>query len=498
MTNVPVKPISEIEVKSEVSVNDKILILDSVSEEARLASKSELKGDKGDQWNPWTPWKDGKDWSDWAAATVTVWSTTTWDAWTSASVTNSGTSSAAVLNFTIPKGAKWDTGSAWKDGADGKDWTDWNGIASITSSKTWKITTVTITETNGDSDSFEISDWADWQWSWDVIWPSSSTDWHLAVFDWVTWKLIKDWGTVPTWFNPWEGTTGQVLTKTADWYEWDDATWGWSDIVYATQAEYNALLPWAASDWKHYFIYTSSTPTWWIPTANTIAYWELNGNWDDTKNDYWVTTYTATDYDSTWYVWSSNPTYLTQRKWKYCAYFDGTGAIQLPALPIPSNTVTFSCWVNLSSIEASWNNAIFQLREDVDSDNQSSWAFMFSSQNWWIAPIYISVTSSSWDSWASGNAMNYYSINTWTWYNIVMTFNAWTAKFYVNGVLIETKNSSIYLRNYHDTTPSYIGAWYSRNYSESQYITWYVQDMIYENTVWSDQDVLDYYNLTKE
>lgn len=43
MTNVRVKPISELEVKSEVSVNDKILILDSVSEEARLASKSELK-----------------------------------------------------------------------------------------------------------------------------------------------------------------------------------------------------------------------------------------------------------------------------------------------------------------------------------------------------------------------------------------------------------------------------------------------------------------------
>ena len=42
----PVKPISEIEVKSEVSENDKILILDSESEEARLASKDELKGDK--------------------------------------------------------------------------------------------------------------------------------------------------------------------------------------------------------------------------------------------------------------------------------------------------------------------------------------------------------------------------------------------------------------------------------------------------------------------
>ena len=95
---IPVKPINEIEVKSEVSENDKILILDSESEEARLASKDELKGDtwatitsaefvwddivftkddadtvtlenakselewpKGDKWDPWEPWEDWTD-----------------------------------------------------------------------------------------------------------------------------------------------------------------------------------------------------------------------------------------------------------------------------------------------------------------------------------------------------------------------------------------------------------------------------------------------------
>ena len=42
--NIPVKPINEIEVKSEVTENDKVLILDSESEEARLAPKDELKG----------------------------------------------------------------------------------------------------------------------------------------------------------------------------------------------------------------------------------------------------------------------------------------------------------------------------------------------------------------------------------------------------------------------------------------------------------------------
>ena len=32
----------------------------------------------------------------------------------------------------------------------------------------------------------------------DVSWPISATDWHLAVFDGTTWKLIKDWWAVPT------------------------------------------------------------------------------------------------------------------------------------------------------------------------------------------------------------------------------------------------------------------------------------------------------------
>lgn len=45
-----------------------------------------------------------------AAATVTVGTTTTVDPTVNASVTNSGTTSAAVLNFYIPKGDKGDTG----------------------------------------------------------------------------------------------------------------------------------------------------------------------------------------------------------------------------------------------------------------------------------------------------------------------------------------------------------------------------------------------------
>ena len=47
-----------------------------------------------------------------AAATVTVGTTQTGEAGTDATVTNAGTTSAAVLNFVVPRGEKGDTGAA--------------------------------------------------------------------------------------------------------------------------------------------------------------------------------------------------------------------------------------------------------------------------------------------------------------------------------------------------------------------------------------------------
>lgn len=76
-----------------------------------------VKGDQGPQGNPGT------------AATVTVGTTTTGEAGTEASVTNSGTTSAAVLNFVIPKGEKGDKGDKGDPGQAGAQV---NSIAPLT------------------------------------------------------------------------------------------------------------------------------------------------------------------------------------------------------------------------------------------------------------------------------------------------------------------------------------------------------------------------------
>lgn len=61
----------------------------------------------------------GADGSDGSAATIAVGTVTTGAAGSNATVTNSGTSAAAVFDFAIPQGATGATGPAGADGADG-------------------------------------------------------------------------------------------------------------------------------------------------------------------------------------------------------------------------------------------------------------------------------------------------------------------------------------------------------------------------------------------
>jgi len=74
------------------------------------------KGDTGATGSQGIQGVAGNDGSDGTSATISVGSTTTGNAGTNASVTNSGTSNAATLNFTIPKGDTGATGAAGNDG----------------------------------------------------------------------------------------------------------------------------------------------------------------------------------------------------------------------------------------------------------------------------------------------------------------------------------------------------------------------------------------------
>lgn len=88
-----------------------------------------------------------------SAATIAVGNVTSGS---SASVVNSGTSSAAVFDFVLPKGDKGDTGSAGPTGPTG------NGISSITKTGTvGLVDTYTIAFTDGTSTTFTVTNGQD-------------------------------------------------------------------------------------------------------------------------------------------------------------------------------------------------------------------------------------------------------------------------------------------------------------------------------------------------
>ena len=177
---------TDFEEKLTMAAGDYILFSDS--EDWNKIKKAQYQHLKWEQWNPGTPG------ADWAAATITVWTVSTWAAGSSATVTNVWTSSAAVLNFSIPQ---WVAGTPWTD------WDDWEAatitVGTTTTLPAWSSATVTNVGTSSAAVlNFGIPKWESGSWSWDVVWPASSTDWHLAVFDWATGKIIKDWWAIPT------------------------------------------------------------------------------------------------------------------------------------------------------------------------------------------------------------------------------------------------------------------------------------------------------------
>ena len=146
----PVKPISEIEEKAQVWVDDRILILDADSEEARLASKDELKGDK---WDTWEQWPQGIQWIQWEK-----WDK--WDKWDTWS--------------------QWPKGETWDEWPQGETWPQWVSVSDFEKiSWTWAAGT-------SDTYEFTLSDWttfdfsvyngANGEWSGDMIAANNLSD----------------------------------------------------------------------------------------------------------------------------------------------------------------------------------------------------------------------------------------------------------------------------------------------------------------------------------
>lgn len=175
------------------------------------------KGDTGSTGATGATGPTGSAGANGAAATISVGTTTTGAAGSSVSVTNSGSSSAAVFNFTIPKGDKGDTGSTGATGAtgatgsagtngtngtDGAKWYEGAGAPSTT----YNNGDFYLNTSNGDVYEQVSGSWgssianltgptgASGSGSGNVTGPASSVVSNVAMFNNTTGTLLKDSG----------------------------------------------------------------------------------------------------------------------------------------------------------------------------------------------------------------------------------------------------------------------------------------------------------------
>ena len=360
MSNVPVKPISELEEKSEVSVNDKILILDSETDEARLASKEELrwekgdtweqwpqgeKWDKGDKWDKWDKWDQGEKWDTWAQWPQGIqWPKgDKWDKWD-----------------TWPQGTKWDkgdTGDTWPQGEKWDKWDKWDKGDKWDTGATWP-----------QWPQWPVwPQWPAWEWSWDVIWPSGATDWDIVLFDWVTGKYIKDSGKslndMQEKLTAWTGIdiTNNVISNTQTSAEWWNIEWDiedQTDLIDALDEKLEST-DLVAGDGITIAPVWSALPAWYTQVAYLQSSWSAVIGTDITWIWKKIVSTTNSDVNQTavqvftWY----NSDYLWTFIWVYsnrwCAQNASWGRVEwVDANTVQDVTITFTLtgWLNKSEV----------------------------------------------------------------------------------------------------------------------------------------------------
>ena len=171
--------------------------------------------------------KDGKPYPAW---TNVAWTGTDWDAlWWSIDLSdyqkklvewdgidiNQTTNEISVESTVINWASAWATAlqpndnvselanNAWYINKDVNNLTNYTKTSDLPDFTTYQLKSNMVTSLNSaDDDHYPtakaVKDAITSSWGWDVTWPSSSVDGHLAVFDWATGKIIKDWWAIPT------------------------------------------------------------------------------------------------------------------------------------------------------------------------------------------------------------------------------------------------------------------------------------------------------------
>lgn len=191
-------------------------------------------------------------------------------------------------------------------------------------------------------------------------------------------------------------------------------------------------------------IYIRVDEQWWQPWANTVAYYPFSS-------------------DATDVIWNTSLSVSWTQETLGRSF---NSSVMINSFPSTS-VKTSSVWFKVDALQVTGNVQIFILRTQpwcyMVKDSQYNWAFyMYKNRN-------------------------YYASAPWTqeqWTNIVITVVNNYLVCYKDGVQYTLGNGTL-----------------QDAYNQLINITWtcnfVMSDLIFENAAWTQQEVLDYYNLTK-
>ena len=207
----------------------------------------------------------------------------------------------------------------------------------------------------------------------------------------------------------------------------------------------------------------------YTPTSNTIVYLPLN--W--TLDRYWTSSWTVE-------IWSDTPyedIYWNMQwirfKWNSNSY------VKINSVPVMNTDFTLNFWALLYSN----TDGMFVERWQSDATNRLL--------------HYIIRGTTKVDLWFYSNdcAWNTNTSN-WIWYNFCATYNATTKemKTYINWTIDWTRTWS--------WTPDFwsgpLYLWWKHSYSTWNNVNWTMSKFIWEDKVWTLDEVLNHFNKTKK